>query len=76
MHRSKDFGTAAAKVIIDTSRGEVSLMEQDTIENVSEHMKKLEHNFQNYHVVFNTSKFDANYGISFEVYDGFLGQKI
>ena len=50
------------------SRGERSLMKQDTIENVS--------HFQNYHIFFNTSKCVANYVISFEVYDGFIGQKI
>ena len=32
--------------------------------------------FQNYHIFFNTSKCAANYVISFEVYDGFIGQKI
>ena len=29
-----------------------------------------------YHIFFNKSKCDENYVISFEVYDGFIGQKI
>ena len=32
--------------------------------------------FQNYHIFFNTLKCAANYVISFEVYDSFIGQKI
>ena len=52
------------KVILEKSRGEVSLMEQDTFENVYLPIKK-----------FHTSKCATNYIISFEVYDGFIGQK-
>ena len=32
--------------------------------------------FQNYHTFFDTSKCAENYVISFEVYDGLIGQKI
>ena len=50
------------KVIIDKSLGEVSLMEQDTIE---------------IHIfLIHTSKCATNCVVSFEVYDGFIGQKI
>ena len=49
----------AAKVIIEKSRGEVSLMEQDTIS-----------------YIFVTSKCATNYRDIFEVYNGFIGQKI
>ena len=38
--------------------------------------KKIKAHFQNYHIFFNTSKCAANYVISFEIYDGFIGQKI
>ena len=30
----------------------------------------------NYHIFFNTSKCATNYVVSFEVYDGFIGQNI
>ena len=35
-----------------------------------------ETHFQNYHMFFNKSKCATNYVISFEIYDGFIGQKI
>ena len=63
------------KVIIKKSRGEVSLMEQDTIENVSLPIKNLNFFFL-ISYIFDTSKcatFIRNY---FEVYGGFIGQKI
>ena len=44
-------------------------MKQDTIENVSSL------SFLNSHI-FDTSKCATNHIISFEVYDGFIGQKI
>ena len=56
---------APDKVIIEKSRGEVFLMEQDTIENVSWPIKNLK-------FFFNFIYFRS----SFEVYDGFIGQKI
>ena len=37
---------------------------------------KLKLIFKNYHTFFNTSKCAANYVISFEMYDGFIAQKI
>ena len=51
-----------AKVIIKKSRGEVSLMEQETLENVSQPIKIKTH-FQNCHRFLNTSKCAANYVI-------------
>ena len=42
---------------------------------VNHHLVYRETHFQNYHIFFYTSKCAANYVISFEVYDGFIGQK-
>ena len=50
-------------------------MEQDTIENVSQSIKDFKRFFK-ISYIFDTSKSAANYIISFEVYDGFIGQKI
>ena len=50
------------KVIIEKPCGEVSLMGQDTIENVS--------------YTFDTSKWATNYRVIFKVYAGFIGEKI
>ena len=63
------------KVIIEKSRSEVPLMEQDTIENVSEPIKNLKL-FLKKSYFLDTSKCATNYIISFELYDGFIGQKI
>ncbi len=63
------------KVIIEKSRGEVSLMGQDTIENVSQPIKKLK-SFFKVSYTFDTSKCATIYRNIFEVYDGFIGQKI
>ena len=71
----KIYGTLTIKVIIEKSRGEVSLVRQDTIENVSKPMKNLKCFFI-VSYVFNTSKCATNYRNIFEVYDGFIGQKI
>ena len=62
------------KVIIYKFHGEVSLMARDLIENVSEPIKNWKHFFISY--IFDISKCATNYIISFEVYDGFIGQKI
>ena len=50
-------------------------MEQDTIENVSQPIKKLKCSFKVLYIV-DTSKCATNYRNIFEVYDGFMGQKI
>ena len=63
-----------SKVNIEKSCGEVSLMEQDTIENVSQPKKSFFLFLISY--IFDTSKFAKKIFISFEVYDGFIGQKI
>ena len=56
------------KVIIEKSRGDVSLMEQDTIENISQPIKKLKSFFK--------TKCATKCIISFEVYDSFIGENI
>ena len=56
-------------------RGEVSLMGQDTIENVSQ-PKKIYSVFLKFHIFLYTSKCATNYWDIFEVYDGFIVQKI
>ena len=50
-------------------------MGQDTIENVSQPIKNLERFFK-VSYTFDTSKCATNYRNIFEVYDGFIGQKI
>ena len=50
-------------------------MGQDTIENVSEPIKKLKCYFK-VSYIFDTSKCATNYRDIFEVYDDFIGQKI
>ncbi len=67
--------TGAPKIIIEKSRGEVSLMGQDTIENVSKPIKNLKC-FPNILYVFDTSKCATLIRNIFEVYGGFIGQKI
>ena len=50
-------------------------MGQDTIENVSQPIKNLKC-FYKVSYIFDTSKCATNYRDIFEVYDGFIGQKI
>ena len=50
-------------------------MGQDTIEIVSQPIKKVKFFFK-VSYTFDTSKCAANYSDIFEVYDGFIGQKI
>ena len=57
------------------SHGEVSLMEQDTIENVSWPIKNLKC-FLEILCVFDTSKCATFIRNIFEVYGGFIGQNI
>ena len=59
------FGKGDTKVIIEKSCSEVSLMEQDTNENVSEPISFF---FLLISYIFDTSKCATNYIISFEVY--------
>ena len=59
------------KVIIEKSRGEMSLMGQDTIENVSWPIKNLKC-FLKVSYIFDTSKCATNYRNIL----GFMGQKI
>ena len=71
--KSENFFIFKSKVIIEKSRGEVSLMEADTIENVSQPIKN---EFFNILYTFDTSKCATNYRDIFDVYNGFTGQKI
>ena len=50
-------------------------MEQDTIENVSQPIKNVKCFFK-VSYTFDTSKYATIYRNTFEVYDGFIGQKI
>ena len=50
-------------------------MEQDTIENVSQPIKNLKCSFK-FLYIFDTSKYATNNRDIFEVYNGFIGQKI
>ena len=51
-------------------------MEKDTKENDSKPIKNLKSFFFLISYIFDTSKFATNCIISFEVYNGFIGQKI
>ena len=51
-------------------------MEQDTIENVSKPVKNLDCFFFKFHIFLIHQNLPQNCIISFEVYDGFIGQKI
>ena len=64
-----------SKVNIEKSRSEVSPMGQDTIENVSWPIKNLKC-FYKILYVFDTSKCATFIRNIFEVYGGFIGQKI
>ena len=57
------------KVIIEESRNEVSLVGQDTFENVKVFFFQVSY-------IFDTSKCATNYRDIFEVYNGLIGQKI
>ena len=50
-------------------------MGQDTIENVSQPIKNVKRSFK-ISYIFDTSKCATNYRDTFQVYDGFIGQKI
>ena len=50
-------------------------MEEDTIDNVSQPIRNLKYLYK-ISYIFDTPKCTTNYIISFEVYDGFIGQKI
>ena len=63
------------KVIIEKSRGEVSPLGQETIENVSLPIKNFKCLFKILYV-FDTSKCATFIKNIFEVYGGFIGQKI
>ena len=69
--RCKEF-IGTIKVIIEKSRGEVSLVVQDTIENVSNPIRNLSVFFL-ISYIFDTSKSAT---VSFEVFDSFIGQKV
>ena len=49
-HVTDSHSSSSIKVIIEKSRREVSLMGQDTIENVSQHIKNFECFFFKFHI--------------------------
>ena len=64
------------KVIIEKSHGEVSLMGQDTIENVSLAIRKFKCFFLKLHILFIHQNVPQTIETFLRYYDGFIGQKI